>query len=272
MVHRRTKEADLGCSAPKSDPVGVMDEIREYWNDYYHDLSADQYPDCTKEFFEKLEVYRFERIYYLPRIIDFSAYRGKRLLEVGCGIGIDLVRFAKHGAIVMGIDLADEAIRLAKKNFELHRLEGDLQIMNGENLTFCEESFDAVFAHSVIQYTRDPERMIHEIHRVLKLGGEAILMVYHRYSWFYLLSKLFGMKLEHESAPILRVYSIRDFRKMLSNFSRVEINIERFPVKTSLNLGWKSTIYNSFFVPAFNLIPVAIVRPFGWHLVAKVIK
>jgi SAM-dependent methyltransferase len=180
--------------------------------------------------------------------------------------------FAEQGAYVTGVDLAEEAIRLAKENFALQNVNGDLRIMNGENLQFRDNTFDGVYAHGVLQYTADGERMIREIHRVLKPGGEAILMVYNRYSWLNLLSRLSGVQLEHEDAPVFRKHSSREFRRMFSSFSQVEIIPERFPVKTRLHRGLKASVYNTVFVSAFNLIPRSITRPFGWHLMAKAIR
>jgi ubiquinone/menaquinone biosynthesis C-methylase UbiE len=243
-----------------------------YWNAHIHDLEIAQHPIGSKEFFEELAVYRFEKLAYLPRVVEFTAYKGKRLLEVGCGLGIDLVRFAQHGAIVTGVDLAEESIKLASEHFAFKGVDGDLRTMNGEHLQFTDGSFDAVYAHGVLQYTSDAERMIREIHRVLKPGGEAILMVYNRRSWLNLLASLFGVPLEHEDAPVLSKYSIREFRNMLRAFSHVQIIPERFPVKTRLHRGMKAIVYNTCFVGAFNLIPKAIVRPFGWHLMAKALK
>ena len=103
-------------------------------------------------------------------------------------------------------------------------------------------------------------------------GGEAILMLYNRYAWLYLLSKLFGAKLEHQDASVFKVFSIREFRRMIGGFSHVRITPERFPVKTRLHRGLKAAVYNGLFVGAFNLVPRPIVRPFGWHLMAKAVK
>lgn len=265
-------EMDRDVSILRPNPSDTLGAIRAYWNEHIHDLEIAQHPIGTKEFFEELTAYRFEKLEYLPRLVDFTVYRGKRLLEVGCGVGLDLVRFAQHGAIVTGVDLAEVSIKLAKKNFAFHGVTGDLQIMDGEHLHFNDESFDVAYAHGVLQYTADAKRMIQEINRILKPGGEAILMVYNRYSWLNLLSGLFAVQLEHEDAPILRKYSIDEFRRILRDFSYVEIIPERFPVKTRLHRGLKALVYNSFFVGVFNLIPRSIVRPFGWHLMAKAIK
>src|SRR6185503_2439270 len=98
----------------------MINEITNYWNHRIHDLEMTDHPVGTKAFFDDLDEYRFEKLHYLPKIVDFSAFRGWRLLEVGCGIGTDLVRFAKGGAHVTGVDLAQTAIDLARKNFELN--------------------------------------------------------------------------------------------------------------------------------------------------------
>jgi 2-polyprenyl-3-methyl-5-hydroxy-6-metoxy-1,4-benzoquinol methylase len=272
MNAKQAVEVSAGCSTIASDPEDIHNRIRSYWNEHIHDREIARYPVGTEGFFEELADYRFEKLAYLPRIVNFAAYRGKRLLEVGCGIGTDLVRFAKHGAIVTGIDLAEVSIELARKNFALNGVSGDLQMMNGEHLQFDTGSFDVVYAHGVLQYTSGTERMIHEISRVLRPRGKAILMVYNRYSWLNLLSKLFGVKLEHEDAPVFKTYSISEFRKMLSGFTQVEIIPERFPVATRLHRGMKAALYNTMFVSAFNLIPKRLVRPFGWHLMAKAIR
>jgi ubiquinone/menaquinone biosynthesis C-methylase UbiE len=272
MTARETVEVAIEASPSGSASENALDAIRSYWNKHIHDLEIARHLVGTRGFFEELEAYRFGKLEYLPKLVDFTGYNGKQLLEVGCGIGIDLVRFAKHGAIATGVDLAEVAVGLARKNFELHSASGDIETMDGEHLQFPDQSFDVVYAHGVLQYTNDPTAMVREIYRVLKPRGEAILMVYNRYSWLNFLSKLFGVKLEHEDAPVLRKYSIRDFRSMLSAFSRVEIIPERFPVRTRLHSGLKAKLYNTLFVDAFNLIPRVLVRPLGWHLMAKAVR
>jgi ubiquinone/menaquinone biosynthesis C-methylase UbiE len=255
-----------------SQEISVIELIKEYWSENLHDLEIAKSPIGTREFFKELENYRFEKNAYLLRVVDFNGYEGKRLLEVGCGFGIDLVRFAKGGAIVTGIDLVEKAILLAKRNFELHEISGELRVMDGEQLRFEDDSFDVVYAHGVLAYTENAQRMIREIHRVLKPGGEAILMMYHRNSWLFTLARLLGMRLERDDAPVFNTYSLSEFRQMLYDFSTFVIFVERFPVRTRMYRGMKAILYNTFFVPFFNFIPKAMLRPFGAHLIARAIK
>jgi ubiquinone/menaquinone biosynthesis C-methylase UbiE len=262
MTDSPLSQGDLALDDP------LLRAIRNYWNDHIHDLEIATEPVGTPGFFQQLADYRFDKLCYLPQVLDSPAYYGKQLLEVGCGLGIDLIRFARAGAIVNGIDLADFSIDLARQNFAQHGLSADLQVMNGEALRFADNSFDVVYAHGVLQYTADAPKMIGELHRVLRPGGEAILMVYNKYSWLSLLSNVSRVELEHEDAPVLRTYSIREFESMLKAFSKVRIAPERFPVKTRLHRGMKATLYNDLFVKGFNLLPRAVVRPFGWHIMA----
>src|SRR6186713_2700429 len=108
--------------------------VREYWNAHIHDLDISTHQPGTREFFQDLDQYHFEKLHHLLRLIDFDAYRGKRVLEVGCGAGTDLVRFAKGGALVSGVDLSASAIALARKNFEQQGLRADLCEADGEQL------------------------------------------------------------------------------------------------------------------------------------------
>lgn len=246
----------------------LLNEIAAYWNEHIHDLEIATQPIGSLGFFDELDAYRFDKLRYMPQVVDFSGYAGQQLLEVGCGAGIDLVHFARGGAVVTGVDLAEVSIELAKKNFAQRDLSGTFLVMNGEALQFANDSFDVVYAHGVLQYTADSQKMVNELHRVLRPGGQAIFMVYNKYSWLNALSKLMKVELEHEDAPVLRKYSIGQVKRLLSPFGQVEIVPERFPVKTKLHHGLKAYLYNNLFVGLFDLLPKAWVRPSGWHIMA----
>jgi SAM-dependent methyltransferase len=248
--------------------VPRIDEVRSYWNRHIHDLEITRHPVGSRGFFDDLDNYHFEKLHHLLRLVDFNGYPGRQVLEVGCGAGVDLARFAKGGARVTGVDLAPSAIDLARANFEQQGLRGDFRVANGEQLPFEDGSFDLVFAHGVVQYTASPERLVEEGRRVLKPGGEAIFQVYNRISWLNALSKLMKVGLEHEDAPVLLKFSIGELQQLLSAFRDVRIVPERFPVKSRLHGGWKGALFNTCFVGAFNALPRSLVGRFGWHLLA----
>jgi SAM-dependent methyltransferase len=251
-----------------AEAVPAIDRVREYWDRHIHDLEITKHPVGSRGFFDDLDQYHFEKLHHLLRLVDFDGYRGRRVLEVGCGAGVDLARFAKGGAIVVGVDLAPSAIDLARANFEQQELSGEFHVADGEQLPFPDDSFDFVFAHGVVQYTSHPQRLVDECRRVLKPGGEAVFQVYNRISWLNALSKLMKVGLEHDDAPVLLKLSIGEFRRLVSGFREVRIVPERFPVKSRLHGGWKGAVYNGLFVGTFNALPKPLVQRFGWHLLA----
>ena len=243
-------------------------KIRDYWDEHIHDLSVAKSPIGTKGFFKELDAYRFEKLDYLPRVVDFNGYRNKKVLEIGCGVGIDLVRFARNEAKVTGVDLSSIAIELAKKNFAQNGVKGDLRVMDGEHLDFPDNSFDMVYVHGVLQYAANPVQMLNEAKRVLRPGGHVVTMVYNKISWLNFMRHATKVALEHEDAPVYRKYAPGEFKKMLRIFPRVRLVYERFPVKTRLHTGAKAFVYNNVFVGAFNAMPRILVRRFGWHIMA----
>ena len=248
--------------------MATNDAVREYWNRHIHDLEITTHPVGSRGFFDDLDAYHFEKLHHLPKLVNFGAYRGRAVLEVGCGAAIDLARFAKGGATATGVDIAPSAIELARANFVQQGLEGRFEVADGERLPFPDDTFDLVYAHGVVQYTTDPQRLVDECRRVAKPGGEAVFQVYNRVSWLNALSKLMKVGLEHDDAPVLLKLSISEFRSLLTGFRDVRIVPERFPVTSRLHGGWKGMVYNGVFVGTFNLLPRALVRRFGWHLLA----
>ncbi|GMR24516.1 MAG: hypothetical protein BMS9Abin37_3070 [Acidobacteriota bacterium] len=250
------------------DSESLLGRVQTYWNERIHDLEMTEHAPGTAEFFSDLDEYRFDKLRYLPNVVDFDGYAGKKLLEVGCGIGTDLVRFAKGGAEVTGVDLSETALELAEENARHASVTMRLELANGEDLPFEDAAFDVVYGHGVLQYTAGPHKMVAECRRVLRADGIAIFMVYNRISWLNGLSKLMHVELEHEDAPVLKKYSIAEYRALLADFNDVRIAPERFPVKSRLHKGWKGFAFNNVFVGTFNTLPRAWVRPLGWHLMA----
>lgn len=248
--------------------MATIDDVRRYWERHIHDLEITSHPVGSRGFFDDLDQYHFEKLHHLPRLVSFDGYAGRRVLEVGCGAGVDLARFARGGAIVTGVDLAASAIDLARENFRQQGLEAEFHVANGEALPLPDDRFDFVFAHGVVQYTANPQALVDECRRVLKPGGEVVFQVYNRISWLNALSHLMKQRLEHEDAPVLLKLSIGEFRQLLRGFREVRIVPERFPVHSRLHKGIKGMLFNTFFVGTFNALPRRLVERYGWHLLA----
>lgn len=139
----------------------------------------------TREFVASLARHRYDAEPCIEEMACFEASQGLVVLEVGCGFGVDLSRFASAGARVTAIDFSSTAAPLAKEHLRAQGLEGEVSLGDSENLPFPDATFDLVWSHGVIHHSPETERAAREILRVLKPGGRAVVMVYHRNSYLY---------------------------------------------------------------------------------------
>src|SRR5262245_55700931 len=163
----------------------LKERVRAFWQTHPCGTKFSDAEIGTREFFERVETHRYEKEWHIPAAADFANARGLKVLEIGCGLGTDGAQFAQAGADYTGVDLTDAAIELARKRFELFGLKGQFQVADAENLDFPDESFDVVYSHGVLHHTPNIEAAVREVHRVLKPGGRAIVMLYHRGSYNY---------------------------------------------------------------------------------------
>ena len=159
--------------------------VREFWQQHPCGTKFSDAEMGSREFFDRIEKHRYEKEWHIPAAADFTGARGLKVLEIGCGIGTDGAQFAKAGADYTGIDLTEAAIDLARRRFVLAELKGDFCVSDAERLDFPDDSFDLVYSHGVLHHTPDIEAAVAEIHRVLKPGGRAVVMLYHRGSYNY---------------------------------------------------------------------------------------
>jgi SAM-dependent methyltransferase len=163
----------------------LKDRVRAFWQAHPCGEKFSDAEPGTPEFFARVEAHRYAKEWHIPEAADFANARGLRVLEIGCGMGTDGAQFAAAGADYTGIDLTEAAIDLARKKFEVSGLKGEFRVADAEKLDFADESFDIVYSHGVLHHTPDIESAIAEIHRVLRTGGRAIVMLYHRGSYNY---------------------------------------------------------------------------------------
>jgi 2-polyprenyl-3-methyl-5-hydroxy-6-metoxy-1,4-benzoquinol methylase len=252
----------------ESESAALKARVRDYWNVKVEDWEITAHKSGSREYFAEIEAYRFEKLSYLPKTVQFDGYAGKTVLDVGCGLGNDLSRFVRGGSIVTGIDLSPRAIELARMNFAQRGLPGRFEVMDGEALGLPDESFDVVYCHTVLHFTPDPDQMVREIHRVLKRDGIAIIMIANRRSWMNVLRRVMNIKIDHLDSPVFRHRTIAEFRELLAPFASVELVVERFPVATRVHGGIQAWLYNALFVGAFNILPKSWTRRTGHHLLA----
>ena len=168
-----------------NDSTQLKERVRQFWQEHPCGTKfADALPG-SRRFYELVEEHRYTKEWHIPAAAGFASTKGLRVLEIGCGLGTDGAQFAQAGADYTGIDLTDAAIALARKRFELFNLPGTFRTDDAERLSFPNDTFDLVYSHGVLHHTPDIESAIREIHRVLRPGGRAEVMLYHRNSYNY---------------------------------------------------------------------------------------
>jgi ubiquinone/menaquinone biosynthesis C-methylase UbiE len=183
---------------------------------------------------------RFELEPYIPEFAKFAEGAGKDVLEIGVGMGADHLEWARSGPrSLTGIDLTERAIEHTKRRFEVYGLESNLTRGNAEALPFDDETFDLVYSFGVLHHTPDTPGAVREVYRVLRPGGLARIMIYHKYSltgymlWarYALLrgrprTSLADIYHRHLESPGTKAYSVREARAMFSDFSAVDARVQ----------------------------------------------
>jgi ubiquinone/menaquinone biosynthesis C-methylase UbiE len=148
-----------------------------------------------RDFFDQFREHRYRTEWHIPLLVPFSETKGKEVLEIGTGNGADGVMFALNGAIYTGVDLTEAALEATRRHFEALGLRGSFRKEDAERLSFADDSFEVVYSHGVLHHTPDPRTAINEVHRVLKPGGRAIIMLYHKHSFNYYVRIMICMRL-----------------------------------------------------------------------------
>lgn len=143
----------------------------------------------TREFFEAVVERRTrDEMPWLFDLVPFASFRGRSVLEIGCGAGYDALVFCRNGADYTGIDVTPENIERTRKHLEFYDQRPPLSVADAEDLPFLSGTFDVVFSNGVLHHVPDIRRALGEARRVLKPGGELWIVVYHRDSAFYWLN------------------------------------------------------------------------------------
>jgi SAM-dependent methyltransferase len=173
-------------SQKQLDPnADLKERVRAFWQAHPCGTKFSDAEMGTAEFFERVEAHRYTKEWHIPEAADFAGAHGLSVLEIGCGVGTDGAQFARAGAQYTGVDLTQAAIDLARKRFAVSGLPGEFRVADAEKLDFADDTFDRVYSHGVLHHTPDTARAVREIHRVLKPGGRAMIMLYHRGSYNY---------------------------------------------------------------------------------------
>lgn len=249
-------------------------DVEAYWSKYTLGLESLAKEGYSIAAFQNIKNNHDKAYAYVNKLLDLPALKGKSVLELACGIGLDTIEFAKHGAQVTAIDISRTCIDIARKYLRRHNLRVNFLVGNAEELCFEDDTFDVVVARGILMYTPNPQKVTDEIFRVLKPKGKSFVLLHNKRSWYVLLAKISGQNLynERQDPPINRLYQIKETKKSFEQFSSVRIFFDRFPSKAINRSGVIKLVFNGILVPLTKIIPKSIMRPFGYYIVVKATK
>jgi ubiquinone/menaquinone biosynthesis C-methylase UbiE len=264
----------------------TVEQVRNYWDQRPCNIRHSPKPLGTREYFDEVEARKYFVEPHIPRFAEFERWRGKRVLEIGCGIGTDTVSFARHGAMVTAVDLSPQSLELARRRVGVYGLHDHVRFYSGsaEELSSIVpvESYDLIYSFGVIHHTPHPERVVEQIRKYAKPGTVIKLMVYYRPSWkvfwilmgygkgrFWRLKELVAQYSEAQTGcPVTYTYTREEGRRLVesSGFRLTDTFVDHiFPyripeyVKYEYVKAWPWSWTPN---PAFRWME----RHFGWHL------
>jgi len=260
--------------------------VRDYWDGRPCNIRHSTQPVGSRAYFDEVEARKYFVEAHIPTFAEFARWRGKRVLEVGCGIGTDTVSFARNGARVTSVDLSEKSLEIAQQRVKVYRLQGQVKFYcgNAEELerVVPVESYDLIYSFGVIHHTPRPERVLEQLRKYAKAGTTVKIMVYHRRSYkvawilltegkgaFWKLDELVAKNSEAQTGcPVTYSYSRQEGRELLERhgFGVKDVQVEHiFPyrVRDYVQYRYVKAAY-------FRWMPQrmfrGLERRFGWHL------
>lgn len=171
-------------------------DVRSFWNANPCQSRLSQEAE-RRRYFEEISRKRFQgREWHVPIVAKFDSFRGKDVLEVGCGVGTDGIEFARNGANYVGVDLTPNSVELTRERFLTFGVPGRFEVANAEEgLPLPDASVDHVYSFGVIHHSPAPEKIVGEIYRVLRNGASFTVMLYNRSSINYYVEIMFLRRL-----------------------------------------------------------------------------
>jgi len=264
----------------------TIETVQEYWDARPCNIRHSAKEVGSKEYFDEVEARKYLVEPHIPAFAEFGRWRGKRVLEVGCGIGTDSINFARAGAHLTAVDLSAESLRIARQRADLMGVGDriDFRQANAEELTSVVDDgpYDLVYSFGVIHHTPHPEAALREMRALISPGGTLKLMVYHRRSWkafsilalqergkFWRADELIAKHSEAQTGcPVTFTYTRAEGRELVerNGFEVTDVHVDHvFPYRIP-----DYAEYRYVKEPYFRWMPQplfrAFERGFGWHL------
>jgi SAM-dependent methyltransferase len=269
LLSSRIEPARAAFAPAASRTVSTIDDVRDYWDRRPCNIRHSPRQVGTREYFDEVEARKYFVEPHIPRFAQFERWNGRRVLEIGCGIGTDAVNFARAGADYTGIELSPASAELARKRFEIFGLSGVFLTDNAERVAELvpANSFDLIYSFGVIHHTPAPRAVIAGARQVMRPDGELRIMLYAKNSWKAMMIEAGLDQPEAQSGcPIATVYTLDMIEELLGGLFTI-VSAERahiFPYVVE-----KYVRYQYELQPWFAAMPkdmfAALERRLGWH-------
>jgi SAM-dependent methyltransferase len=252
----------------------TIETVQQYWDARPCNVRHSDKPVGSREYFDEVEKRKYFVEPHIPAFTDFPRWAGRRMLEIGCGIGTDTISFARAGATVTAVDLSPASLAIARERARVFGLEPRIRFFqaDAENLsaTVPVEEFDLVYSFGVIHHTPQPRRAVESLRGYLGEGSELRLMVYAHNSWkAAMIDAGFDRPEAQAGCPVAYTYTHEDARRLLEGFEILDMRQEHiFPYVIE-----KYVRYEYELQPWFACMPRdmfrALEQRFGWHLLVR---
>ena len=246
----------------------TIDDVRTYWDDRPCNVKHSKKEIGTKEYFDEVERKRYIAEPHIPSFAGFSNTKGKKVLEVGCGMATEGINFARAGASYTGTDLSTESLDLAKKRFKVYNNKGNFYLGNSEELSSFVpvETYDLIYSFGVIHHSPHPEKIISEIKKYMNKDSTLKIMLYASESWKnYMIEAGHDQPEAQYGCPIANTYTKDEVRKLLDGF---DVTIEQYHIFPYQIEPYKRGEFVK--QPWFEAMPDEIFevlkKNLGWHL------
>ena len=266
-----------------------INTVKEFWNNRPCNIRHSNKPIGTKEYFDEVEQRKYFVEPHIPEFAEFHKWQGKKVLEIGCGIGTDAINFARNGAIITIIELSEESLALAKKRFSVYGLHANFILGNAENLDTLlpkNETFDLIWSFGVIHHSPHPEIILKKCNDFLADNGEIRMMVYSKLSYktfnlmkesniwdFDKLDTLIATYSEAQTGcPITYSYTLEGAKQLFSDFTILDIkkaHIFSWNIQKYITYQYEK---ESYFQNISDIFFKELESELGWHILIKAVK